>query len=137
MRDQSLLHRSVTDQYLILWYFEDWLKKYFFSILQILEVGNIIPCRIPCVCSDGFLQGAVLGPATVRQDSNDKPHLHTLTRQVGTGAKSPPSPRQQVGTFFSVVFYLANGISIRVTRRNQYAQELRISFCNCCKRTPR
>ncbi|KAJ3983091.1 CBF/Mak21 family-domain-containing protein [Lentinula detonsa] len=36
-RDQPLLHPDVTDQHLILWYFEDWLKKYFFSILQILE----------------------------------------------------------------------------------------------------
>jgi ribosome biogenesis protein MAK21 len=38
MRDQPLSHPSVTDQHLLLWYFEDWLKKYFFSILQILEV---------------------------------------------------------------------------------------------------
>jgi ribosome biogenesis protein MAK21 len=38
MRDQPLTHPSVTDQHLLLWYFEDWLKKYFFSILQILEV---------------------------------------------------------------------------------------------------
>lgn len=37
-RDQPLLHPSVTDQHLIAWYFEDWLKKYFFAILQILEV---------------------------------------------------------------------------------------------------
>jgi len=37
-RDQPLLHPSVTNEYLIMWYFEDWLKKYFFSILQILEV---------------------------------------------------------------------------------------------------
>jgi ribosome biogenesis protein MAK21 len=37
-RDQQLTHPEVTDQYLLLWSFEDWLKKYFFSILQILEV---------------------------------------------------------------------------------------------------
>ncbi|KAI0067515.1 CBF-domain-containing protein [Artomyces pyxidatus] len=36
-RDQPLLHPSVTDQHLLLWYFEDWLKKFFFSFLQILE----------------------------------------------------------------------------------------------------
>jgi hypothetical protein len=41
-RDQQLTHPKVTDQYLLLWYFEDWLKKYFFSILQILEVGWFI-----------------------------------------------------------------------------------------------
>jgi hypothetical protein len=28
----------VTNEHLLAWYFEDWLKKYFFSILQILEV---------------------------------------------------------------------------------------------------
>ncbi len=37
-RDQALLHSDVTDQHLVIWYFEDWLKKYFFSYLQILEV---------------------------------------------------------------------------------------------------
>ena len=37
-RDQPLLHQDVTDQHLIVWCFEDWLKKYFFSYLQILEV---------------------------------------------------------------------------------------------------
>jgi ribosome biogenesis protein MAK21 len=37
-RDQPLLHPHVTDRHLVVWYFEDWLKKYFFSLLQILEV---------------------------------------------------------------------------------------------------
>ena len=39
-RDQPLLHPDVTDQHLVIWYFEDWLKKYFFSYLQILEVSQ-------------------------------------------------------------------------------------------------
>jgi ribosome biogenesis protein MAK21 len=34
------MHPFLTDQHLLLWYFEDWLKKYFFSILQILEVSR-------------------------------------------------------------------------------------------------
>ncbi|KAF8634313.1 hypothetical protein AX15_000974, partial [Amanita polypyramis BW_CC] len=42
-RDQPLLHASVTDQHLVAWYFEDWLKKYFFSILQILEILSLDP----------------------------------------------------------------------------------------------
>ncbi|KAL6303673.1 CBF/Mak21 family-domain-containing protein, partial [Sparassis latifolia] len=42
-RDQPLLHPSVTDSYLVMWYFEDWLKKYFFSILQILETYSLDP----------------------------------------------------------------------------------------------
>ncbi|KAG6888162.1 hypothetical protein C0995_010173 [Termitomyces sp. Mi166 len=36
-RDQPLNHPDVTNKTLVGWYFEDWLKKYFFSILQILE----------------------------------------------------------------------------------------------------
>ncbi|KAF8227475.1 CBF-domain-containing protein [Tricholoma matsutake] len=42
-RDQPLTHPSVTDEHLLLWYFEDWLKKYFFSILQILETLSLDP----------------------------------------------------------------------------------------------
>ncbi|KAJ3712468.1 CBF/Mak21 family-domain-containing protein [Lentinula raphanica] len=42
-RDQPLLHPDVTDQHLLIWYFEDWLKKYFFSILQILENLSLDP----------------------------------------------------------------------------------------------
>jgi hypothetical protein len=37
-RDQYLQHPQQTDAHLVLWYFEDWLKKLFFSLLQILEV---------------------------------------------------------------------------------------------------
>ncbi|KAJ7261265.1 CBF/Mak21 family-domain-containing protein [Mycena haematopus] len=43
MRDQPLSHPSVTDQHLLLWHFEDWLKKYFFSVLQILEALSLDP----------------------------------------------------------------------------------------------
>ncbi|TDL17071.1 CBF-domain-containing protein [Rickenella mellea] len=42
-RDHPLNHPDVTDRHLILWYFEDWLKKYFFSILQILEALSLDP----------------------------------------------------------------------------------------------
>ncbi|KAL4252111.1 CBF/MAK21 family protein [Abortiporus biennis] len=42
LRDQPLLlHPQATDQHLVAWYFEDWLKKYFFSILQILETYSL------------------------------------------------------------------------------------------------
>ncbi|KAL1719897.1 CBF/Mak21 family-domain-containing protein [Schizophyllum commune] len=40
-RDQPLMHQDVTDEHLIVWHFEDWLKKYFFSILQILEALSL------------------------------------------------------------------------------------------------
>ncbi|KAH7920324.1 CBF-domain-containing protein [Leucogyrophana mollusca] len=42
-RDQPLLHPSVTDQHLLVWYFEDWLKKFFFSVLQTLETLSLDP----------------------------------------------------------------------------------------------
>ncbi|KAF9476112.1 CBF-domain-containing protein [Pholiota conissans] len=42
-RDQPLLHAGATDAYLLVWYYEDWLKKYFFSILQILETLSLDP----------------------------------------------------------------------------------------------
>ncbi|KAH9840749.1 CBF-domain-containing protein [Rhodofomes roseus] len=41
LRDQPLLHPSVTDAHLVLWHFEDWLKKYFFSVLQVLETYSL------------------------------------------------------------------------------------------------
>ncbi|KAG9032597.1 hypothetical protein FRB95_001183 [Tulasnella sp. JGI-2019a] len=43
--DQNLTHPAVGDKHLILWAFEDWLKKYFFSLLQILEsfTANTLP----------------------------------------------------------------------------------------------
>ncbi|KAF7323267.1 CCAAT-box-binding transcriptional factor [Mycena chlorophos] len=44
-RDQPLGHPGTTDQHLLLWYFEDWLKKYFFSILQILETLSLDPLQ--------------------------------------------------------------------------------------------
>lgn len=37
-RDQPLNHLEKKDVHLVVWYFEDWLKKYFFSLLQTLEV---------------------------------------------------------------------------------------------------
>ncbi|KDR71796.1 hypothetical protein GALMADRAFT_281643 [Galerina marginata CBS 339.88] len=42
-RDQALLHPGVTDERLLVWHFEDWLKKYFFSVLQILETLSLDP----------------------------------------------------------------------------------------------
>ncbi|KAF9510895.1 hypothetical protein BS47DRAFT_37033 [Hydnum rufescens UP504] len=39
--DQPLNHPEVKDSHLVLWYFEDWLKKYFFSVLQLLEALSL------------------------------------------------------------------------------------------------
>lgn len=42
--DQPLLtHTEITDRHLLVYAFEDYLKKYFFSILQILEVSKWMP----------------------------------------------------------------------------------------------
>ena len=37
-RDQPLNHPVMQDVHLMVWYYEDWLKKLFFSLLQTLEV---------------------------------------------------------------------------------------------------
>ncbi|EJD44509.1 CBF-domain-containing protein [Auricularia subglabra TFB-10046 SS5] len=42
-RDQPLGHPNATDAHLVVWYFEDWLKKYFYGILQILEALSMDP----------------------------------------------------------------------------------------------
>ncbi|KAG8958599.1 hypothetical protein FRC03_008973, partial [Tulasnella sp. 419] len=42
-RDQPVTHPDVTDQHLVIWAFEDWLKKYFFKILQQLENLSLDP----------------------------------------------------------------------------------------------
>ncbi|KAG5650340.1 hypothetical protein H0H81_012561, partial [Sphagnurus paluster] len=42
-RDQPLTHPGTTDEHLLVWYFEDWLKKHFFSVLQILEALSLDP----------------------------------------------------------------------------------------------
>ncbi|KAG6841522.1 hypothetical protein C0991_010136 [Blastosporella zonata] len=44
-RDQPLNHPDVTDHILLAWFFEDWLKKYFFSVLQILETLSLDPLQ--------------------------------------------------------------------------------------------
>jgi len=42
-----LTNRNTDDEQLLTWYFEDWLKKYFFSVLQILE--NLVADPLPYV----------------------------------------------------------------------------------------
>jgi len=41
-RDQPLNHPEMKDVHLIVWYFEDWLKKFFFSLLLMLEVRTTL-----------------------------------------------------------------------------------------------
>lgn len=51
-RDQPLTSPKIDDEQLLAWYFEDWLKKYFFSILQILE--NLTTDPLPYVRSQAL-----------------------------------------------------------------------------------
>jgi hypothetical protein len=41
-----LTHPGATDAHLTLWAFEDWLKKYFYTLLQVLEVRNGVTCSL-------------------------------------------------------------------------------------------
>lgn len=45
-RDQPLNHLEKKDVHLVVWYFEDWLKRFFFSLLQTLEVRLSLATQI-------------------------------------------------------------------------------------------
>lgn len=78
-RDQPLLHPDVTDEILLVWYFEDWLKKYFFSVLQILEVWLATSYRSSFIIEFRF-PDAFLGPSSLRPNTNDQLDFHTPPR---------------------------------------------------------
>ena len=67
-RDQPLLLPDVTDAHLLVWHFEDWLKKYFFSILQILETFSLDPLTYVRTQTLAFL--ATLLRAQPEQEQN-------------------------------------------------------------------
>ena len=67
-RDQPLLHPDRTDTHLVVWHFEDWLKKYFFSILQILETFSLDPLNYVRTQTLAFL--ATLLRAQPEQEQN-------------------------------------------------------------------
>ncbi|KAF7353702.1 Sterol regulatory element binding protein cleavage-activating protein [Mycena venus] len=83
MRDQPLSHPSVTDQHLVLWYFEDWLKKYFFSILQILETLSLDP--LPYVRTQALTLISTLLRDKPEQEQN---LLRLLVNKLGDTEKS-------------------------------------------------
>ncbi|KAJ7184372.1 CBF/Mak21 family-domain-containing protein, partial [Mycena filopes] len=83
MRDQPLSHPSVTDQHLLLWYFEDWLKKYFFSILQILETLSLDP--LPYVRTQALTLISTLLREKPEQEQN---LLRLLVNKLGDTEKS-------------------------------------------------
>ncbi|KIK41026.1 hypothetical protein CY34DRAFT_806572 [Suillus luteus UH-Slu-Lm8-n1] len=82
-RDQPLSHQSVKDGHVLIWYFEDWLKKYFFSILQILEVLSMDPLA--------YVRTQALSLTyTLLRDKPEQEHnlLRLLVNKLGDSEKS-------------------------------------------------
>ncbi|KAG2347313.1 CBF-domain-containing protein [Suillus weaverae] len=82
-RDQPLSHQGVKDDHVLIWYFEDWLKKYFFSILQILEVLSIDPLA--------YVRTQALSLTyTLLRDKPEQEHnlLRLLVNKLGDSEKS-------------------------------------------------
>ncbi|KAI9439771.1 CBF-domain-containing protein [Lactarius indigo] len=77
-RDQPLLHPDITDQHLVIWYFEDWLKKFFFSYLQILETFTSDP--LPYVRTQSLTLIATLLRSNPEQEQN---LLRLLVNKLG------------------------------------------------------
>ncbi|OSD00338.1 CBF-domain-containing protein [Trametes coccinea BRFM310] len=82
-RDQPLLHPGVDDAHLMIWYFEDWLKKYFFSILQILETFSLDPLTYVRTQTLAFL--STLLRAQPEQEQN---LLRLLVNKLGDTEKA-------------------------------------------------
>ncbi|KAF5348324.1 hypothetical protein D9756_010452 [Leucocoprinus leucothites] len=82
-RDQPLLHPKVSDEYLLIWYFEDWLKKYFFSVLQILETLSLDP--LPYVRTQAISLIFTLLKDKPEQEQN---LLRLLVNKLGDTSKS-------------------------------------------------
>ncbi|KAJ8688979.1 RNA-binding ribosome biosynthesis protein mak21 [Pleurotus ostreatus] len=82
-RDQALLHPNVTDEHLVIWYFEDWLKKYFFSILQILE--TLCADTLPYVRTQSLNLISTLLRSKPEQEQN---LLRLLVNKLGDHEKS-------------------------------------------------
>ncbi|KAL5489969.1 MAK21 [Sanghuangporus weigelae] len=84
--DQPLNHPGVTDKYLLLWYFEDWLKKYFYTILQTLETLSLDP--LPYV----RLQAMALIFILLRDKSEQEQNLlRLLVNKLGDSERSVAS----------------------------------------------
>ncbi|OBZ73206.1 Uncharacterized protein C4F10.09c [Grifola frondosa] len=82
-RDQPLLHADVADARLLLWAFEDWLKKFFFSILQILETYSLDPLTYVRTQALAFI--ATLLRAQPEQEQN---LLRLLVNKLGDTEKA-------------------------------------------------
>ncbi|KAH9916522.1 CBF/Mak21 family-domain-containing protein [Fomitopsis serialis] len=82
-RDQPLLHPSATDAHLVLWHFEDWLKKYFFSVLQVLETYSLDPLAYVRTQSLAFLTALLK-----EQPEQEQNLLRLLANKLGDTEKA-------------------------------------------------
>ncbi|KAH9848222.1 CBF/Mak21 family-domain-containing protein [Lenzites betulinus] len=82
-RDQPLLHPDASDAHLVLWHFEDWLKKFFFSMLQVLETFSLDPLTYVRTQTLAFL--ATLLRAQPEQEQN---LLRLLVNKLGDTDKA-------------------------------------------------
>ncbi|KZO91957.1 CBF-domain-containing protein [Calocera viscosa TUFC12733] len=78
IRGQPLNHPDVTDNHLLVWYFEDWAKKYFFSLLQLLEALLLDP--LPYVRTQSMTLVAQLLKEKPEQEQN---LLRLLVNKLG------------------------------------------------------
>ncbi|KAG2155206.1 ribosome biogenesis protein [Suillus bovinus] len=82
-RDQPLSYQGIEDDHILFWYFEDWLKKYFFSILQILEGLSMDPLA--------YVRTQALSLTyTLLRDKPEQEHnlLRLLVNKLGDSEKS-------------------------------------------------
>ncbi|KZT38888.1 CBF-domain-containing protein [Sistotremastrum suecicum HHB10207 ss-3] len=77
-RDQPLTHPSVTDVHRVLWFMEDWLKKYFWDVLTILETLTADPLPYVRIRSTALI--AALLKAKPEQEHN---LLRLLVNKLG------------------------------------------------------
>ncbi|KAG8812497.1 hypothetical protein FRC17_002013, partial [Serendipita sp. 399] len=82
-RDQPLLHEKKTDAHLVVWYFEDWLKKFFFSILQLLETLSMDPLSYIRMQAMSFIAQLLISKPEQEQNL-----LRLLVNKLGDSEKS-------------------------------------------------
>lgn len=86
LRDQPLLHAKRTDSHLVVWYFEDWLKKFFFTILQILEPLSLDP--LPYIRTQTM---ALIAQLLVSKPEQEQNLLRLLVNKLGDSERAVAS----------------------------------------------
>ena len=87
--DQPLLaHPQITDRHLLVYAFEDWLKRWFFNLLQVLEVSQ---------SWDKLMIGVLARHLTVHQDASSAYHIQIIVWECRAGAEFAETGREQIG----------------------------------------